>query len=138
MNLLSSGAMGRRVGRMAWRRAFSTLGCAGEPLDDVLHRARRGGWQGLELRAAAGEPVHVDLSTPERARVRDAFRAAGVVPLSIASYVEVDDPARSDDVVVADLLRHVELARDIGARFVRVFAGGPSPDEAARRRLDIA
>jgi len=120
---------------MAWRRAFSTLGCAGAPLADVLGRARRGGWHGVELRAAPGEPVHAELSPAARSDVRKAFGEAGIAPLSIASYVEIDDPAASDAAVVTDLLPHVELASDIGAPFVRIFPGGPSTDGAALRRL---
>jgi sugar phosphate isomerase/epimerase len=120
---------------VAWLRAFSTLGCAGEPLADVLRRARAGGWQGLELRAATDEPVHVGLSAEQRKRVRAALGKAHVVPLAIASYVEVDDPSCGDEHVRRDLIEHVRLAADLGAPFVRVFAGGPSPDGAAARRL---
>jgi sugar phosphate isomerase/epimerase len=125
-------ASGRREG---WRRAFSTLGCAGTPLEAVLRLARLGGWEGVELRAADGEPVNVGLSQRERAEVRCALVAARVAPLSIASYVDVDDPERADDAVVDDVLRHVRLAADIGAPFVRCFPGGPSGDGAAARRL---
>jgi sugar phosphate isomerase/epimerase len=121
-----------------WRSAFSTLGCAGRPLADVLELARAGGWDGVELRAAEGEPVHVGLSAPERRRVRGDFEAAGVVPLAIASYVDVDDPAAPDEDVVRELVAHAELARDVGAGHVRVFPGGPSGDDAAARRLAAA
>jgi sugar phosphate isomerase/epimerase len=120
---------------VTWRRAFSTLGCAGEPLEDVVRRARAGAWEGLELRAAPDEPVHVGLTPDERAHVRETLRDAGVVPLAIAAYVEVDVPAVSDDDVRRDLVDHVRLAADVGASFVRVFPGGPSRDGAAARRL---
>lgn len=120
---------------MGWRRAFSTLGCAGAPLSDVVRRARDRGWDGVELRSAPGEPVHVGLSHGDRADVRRVFGEARVEPLSIASYVEVDDPEASDDAVLEDVMRHVGLAADIGAPFVRVFPGGPSADGAAARRL---
>jgi sugar phosphate isomerase/epimerase len=121
-----------------WRSAFSTLGCAGRPLADVLELARGGRWDGVELRAAEGEPVHVGLTAPERRRVRRDFAAAGVVPLAIASYVDVDDPAAADDDVIRELVAHAELARDVGAPYVRVFPGGPSGDNAAARRLAVA
>jgi sugar phosphate isomerase/epimerase len=120
---------------VAWRRAFSTLGCAGVRLEDVVHRACGGDWEGLELRAAPDEPVHVGLSADERARVRETLIDAGVTALAIASYVEVDDPSASDDDVRRSLVEHVRLAGDLGAPFVRVFPGGPSTDGAAARRL---
>jgi sugar phosphate isomerase/epimerase len=121
-----------------WRSAFSTLGCAGRPLREVLALAREGGWEGVELRAAQGEPVHVGLGARERRYVRRRFAGAGVTPLAIASYVDVDDPAVSDEDVVAALLAHAELAHDLAAPFVRVFPGGPSEDDAAVRRLAAA
>jgi sugar phosphate isomerase/epimerase len=118
-----------------WRGAFSTLGCSGWPLADVVRLARQGGWEGLELRAAPGEPVHVGLTRAERDDVRRFLAAAELTPLAIASYVEVDSPAASDAEIVDDVLAHARLASDLGARYVRVFAGGPSADGAAVRRL---
>jgi len=135
MTLLSRSARRSSVGRVIWPRAFSTLGCAGAPLADVIRQACAGGWNGVELRAAPGEPVHVGLSQDDRARVRRMLLEAGVTPLAVASYVEVDDPELSDEMVIADVLLHVALAADIGASFVRVFPGGPSRDGAAARRL---
>lgn len=135
MTLLSRTAEPSTVGGVLWPRAFSTLGCAGSTLADVVRYARTGGWKGVELRAAPGEPVHVGLSQDERARVRRTLREAGLEPLAVASYVEVDDPSPSDAAVVAEVLLHVALAADIGASFVRVFPGGPTVDGAAARRL---
>lgn len=137
MTLLSRSERRRTVRGVGWQRAFSTLGCAGAPLADVIRRARAGGWDGVELRSAPGEPVHVGLSHDDRGDVRRAFADARVEPLSIASYVEVDDPASSDESVVEDVMRQVGLAADIGAAFVRVFPGGPSANAAAARRLAV-
>jgi sugar phosphate isomerase/epimerase len=123
---------------MPWSAAFSTLGCSGLPLTDVVRLAREGGWAGLELRAAPGEPVHVGLTVPQREAVRRLLDDAGITPLAIASYVEVDDPDVSDDDSIAAIAAHAELARDLGASFVRVFPGGPSHDGAAVRRLAAA
>jgi sugar phosphate isomerase/epimerase len=120
---------------MSWRSAFSTLGCSGWPLADVVELARQGGWEGLELRAAPGEAVHVGLTRAERDDVRRALAAAGLTPLAIASYVEVDSPTSSDAEAVGEVLAHVRLAADLGAQFVRVFPGGPSSDGASTRRL---
>jgi len=131
MTLLSSCTLAG----VAWRAAFSTLGCAGVPLDDVARTAVDGGWDGLELRAAPGEPVHVGLTSAERAGVRRLLTDANLAALAIASYVEVDDAGATDEEVVESTLAHVELAGDLGASFVRVFPGGPSDDSAAVRRL---
>ena len=122
---------------ISWRRAFSTLGCAGLPLADVVRLASSSGFEGVELRSAEGEPVHRGLSPRERREVVEILTEGGVEPLAIASYVEVDDPEVSDAEVVAATVAELELAADVGATFVRVFPGGPSSDDAAARRLSI-
>lgn len=101
------------------RLAFSTLGCPSEPVDAVLDLARRAGYHGVELRCAEGEPVTPD--TPPRAlgEIAARFADAGVEIVCLASYVRVADP----DGDPADLLRHVELAEQLGAAHVRVFGG---------------
>ncbi|NUT38155.1 MAG: sugar phosphate isomerase/epimerase [Hamadaea sp.] len=139
------------------RLAFSTLGCSGLPLREVVGLARETGWTGVELRAAADEPIHIGLSAEERAEVR--AQLDGVTALCVASYVKVaaeggpDGTAAegSDDPVVADALAHARLAADLGIPAVRVFPGasapgtgklspgaatpGPEADDRAVRRL---
>ena len=125
---------------MSWPLAFSTLGCSGLPLADVVELARSSGWLGLELRAAEDEPVHVGLSSDERAAARELLESGGVTVLAVASYVRVASGAVSDDQCVADALAHAELALDLGAPFVRVFPGAEEPgveaDARAVRRLN--
>lgn len=124
---------------MTWSLAFSTLGCPALPPTDVAALARTSGWTGLELRAAADEPVHIGLSIPERIRVRDILAEGGARPLAVASYVRVASEAVGDDACVADALAHAALAADLGCRFLRVFPGaaesGPQADARAARRL---
>lgn len=133
-----------RMSRMSrtsgWPLAFSTLGCSGMPLAEVVELARSTGWLGLELRTADDEPVHVGLSEPERAAARTMLQAGGVTVLAVASYVKVARGEISDDECVADAVAHAELARDLGAPFVRVFPGAEEPgadaDARAVRRLN--
>ncbi|MEY9927025.1 sugar phosphate isomerase/epimerase [Catenulispora sp. GP43] len=125
---------------MSWPLAFSTLGCSGLPLPDVVELARSTGWLGLELRAADDEPVHVGLSARERAAAREVLESGGVTVLAVASYVKVARGEVGDDECVADALAHADLARDLGAPFVRVFPGAEEPgaeaDARAVRRLN--
>ncbi|WP_194895337.1 sugar phosphate isomerase/epimerase family protein [Catenulispora pinisilvae] len=127
---------------MSWPLAFSTLGCSGMPLADVAELARSTGWLGLELRAADDEPVHVGLSVRERAAAREVLDSGGVTVLAVASYVRVASGAVSDDECVAATVAHAELARDLGAPYVRVFPGAEEPgaeaDARAVRRLNAA
>ena len=125
---------------MSWPLAFSTLGCSGLPLADVVELARSTGWLGVELRAADDEPVHVGLSPEERVAARVLLESGGVTVLAVASYVKVARGEIGDDECVADALAHADLARDLGAPFVRVFPGAQEPgaeaDARAVRRLN--
>jgi sugar phosphate isomerase/epimerase len=117
------------------RLAFSTLGCAGDPLDAVLELATSNDIRGLELRAADDEFTSVGLTAAQRRELRQRIEVAGLEILAVNSYVHlcgVDEQP---------LDAHLELAADLGARGVRVFlrddatpnAGtetdGPTPGE---------
>ncbi|MFF8031045.1 sugar phosphate isomerase/epimerase family protein [Streptomyces sp. NPDC016626] len=123
--------------------AFSTLGVPGLPLTDVLALATAHGYHGVELRTHSEEPVHPGLTPAERADTAAAFKAAGVEPLGLAGYVPVAAPGE-DAPVIEEIRALLDLARDLGAPFVRVFpggGGGQSPEEAdatAARRLGTA
>ncbi|CAL9543227.1 sugar phosphate isomerase/epimerase family protein [Streptomyces pilosus] len=123
--------------------AFSTLGVPGLPLTDVLGLATAHGYHGVELRAHAEEPVHPGLTPEQRADVAAEVKAAGLEILGLAGYVRVAAPG-DDDAVVGEIRALLDLARDIGAPFVRVSPGGDGgegPEEAdatAARRLGTA
>ncbi|CAO0832997.1 Sugar phosphate isomerase/epimerase OS=Streptomyces microflavus OX=1919 GN=HUT09_11315 PE=4 SV=1 [Streptomyces microflavus] len=72
----------------------------------------------------------------------EAFKAAGVEILTVAGYAQVAAEG-DDEAVSAELAGLVKLARDLGARYVRVFPGGGDQDPAdadatAARRLGAA
>lgn len=123
--------------------AFSTLGVPGLPLPDVLRLAATHGYHGVELRTHPEEPVHLGLSPAERADVAAEFKAAGIEILGLAGYARVAAPG-DDEPVLADLRALLDLARDLGAPFIRVFPGGAAeqpPEQAdatAARRLGTA
>jgi sugar phosphate isomerase/epimerase len=104
------------------RFAFSTLGLPGLPLQTVLDLAETHGYQGVELRCELDEPVRLDLDRAERAVLARDFARARVIPLAVASRVRITAPGE-DAPVLAALRRHIWLAADIGAPFVRVLPG---------------
>lgn len=141
--------------------AYSTLGCPGDSLADVIATARETGATGIEIRAADGEFAYPAMASQERAAVAAELAAAGITVLTLASYVRVcapADPAAEHDPVVQELLAAVELAADLSAGNrdagvqVRVFPGAglspafdgePSPemraaDELGAKRLNAA
>ncbi|MFG3657382.1 sugar phosphate isomerase/epimerase family protein [Streptomyces sp. NPDC047706] len=123
--------------------AFSTLGVPGLPLPEVLRLATEHGYHGVELRAHPEEPVHPGIGAAERADVAAEFKASGVELLGVAGYTRVAAPG-DDEPVLAELRALLDLARDLGAPYVRAFPGGTaeqSPEEAdatAARRLGAA
>ena len=123
--------------------AFSTLGVPGLPISDVVRLAATHGYHGVELRVHPEEPVHTGLDHAARAEVAAEFQAAGVELLGLAGYTRVAAPG-DDGPVITEIRGLLDLARDLGAPFVRVFPGADkdrSPEEAdatAARRLGTA
>ncbi|WP_344339799.1 sugar phosphate isomerase/epimerase family protein, partial [Kitasatospora putterlickiae] len=114
--------------------ALATLGLPGLPLDRTAALAAEHGWHGLELRCADDQPVRLGLDADERRRAARLLCAAGVVPLTLASYVGVAAPG-PDAPVLAELTTHLRLAADLGCRHLRVFPhGGPGPATGADER----
>ncbi|MEG3628749.1 sugar phosphate isomerase/epimerase family protein [Streptomyces poriticola] len=123
--------------------AFSTLGVPGLPLTDVLALATAHGYHGVELRAHPDEPLHPGLTPAERADAAARFKASGVELLALAGDARVAGPG-DDAPVVAELRALLDLARDLGAPYLRVLPGAapdqPSDDAdgTAARRLGTA
>ncbi len=103
--------------------AFSTLGCPGQSLAQVIELARTSGATGLELRAADGEFVHPSMTAAQRAAVARSLSDAGLTVLALASYVRVCAGPDAGRTVETALRSAVELAADLGAANVRVFPG---------------
>ncbi|MFJ2742024.1 sugar phosphate isomerase/epimerase family protein [Streptomyces sp. NPDC087440] len=121
--------------------AFSTLGVPGMPMSEVVALAGACGFQGVELRAHPEEPVHPGIGAKERAEVVETFAAAGVEILTVAGYAKVAAPGE-DAPVLEEIRGLLELARDLGAPYVRVFPGAGEDvaggDGRAARRLGAA
>ena len=118
--------------------AFSTLACPEWSVDRTIEAAGRLGYDAIEWRG--GPDGHVRTSWPARRRaaLRRRSETAGVAALAVTAYATFtssDPRLRSRSAL--DLLRHVELAADLGAPFVRTFVGHrersePIGDVAAR------
>lgn len=111
--------------------AFSTLGCPELSAEGIARLARDHGDLGVELRAAAGTPLHDGMSATALAELADELR--GTRLLSVSTYVLIADTAADDSDVVEGLLTAIDLARALGAPAIRVFAGGEGTALPARR-----
>ncbi|MGL4177012.1 MAG: sugar phosphate isomerase/epimerase family protein, partial [Dermatophilaceae bacterium] len=106
------------------RLGASTLGAPGEPLPTVLDGLRRAGVAAVELRVGPEQPVDIASPEPVRRYVRELVADHDLELLAVASYVRLGE-GEGTTAVVEDLERHLDLAADLGARFVRVFPGAP-------------
>ncbi|MGI5132019.1 sugar phosphate isomerase/epimerase family protein [Pseudonocardia sp. CA-107938] len=111
------------------RTAFSTLGCPNADVTEVLHLARIGPTQGIELRCAPGQLITPETTDTEADALAAQLRDAGIEVVCLATYLRVATP--TDD---ADVARHLELAARFDAPFVRVFGGGTEHPDGRRER----
>jgi sugar phosphate isomerase/epimerase len=104
--------------------AFSTLACPEWSADEVIRRAAAMGYAGIEWRGGPDGHVRMDWPGPRRGAIRRAMAYEGVEALAVTSYTDFiggDAGVRSQS--VDHLRRHLELAADLGARYVRAFVG---------------
>lgn len=104
--------------------AFSTLACPEWTPDVVVDRAATFGYDAIEWRG--GPEGHVSPAWPagRRRALRNRMADQGIRALAVtgySSFVSPDAPVRAGH--LDDLLRHLELAADLGAMAVRTFIG---------------
>ncbi|HWQ16016.1 MAG TPA: sugar phosphate isomerase/epimerase family protein [Roseiflexaceae bacterium] len=106
--------------------AFTTLACPGWTLERAAAGGRAAGYEGLELRLLDGELVGPDLSAADRRRVRNVCAAEGLALVCLDTSVRIAQPeAGARERQVRDGLAMLELAAELGAPLIRVFAGPP-------------
>ena len=120
------------------RLAFSTLACPEWTPSEVVAAAARFGYDAIEWRGGDDGHVRTSWSRRQRQLLRDEMADRGIEALCVTAYtsfVSPDPGARARD--RAHLERHIELARDLGAPFVRAFIGireDATPTADLRRR----
>ena len=112
---------------------FSTLACPEWNNETVLARAAAFGYDGIEWRGGLEGHVRPSLSTSERASLRRRVADSGLFSLAVTAYTSfVSDDLAVRQENVDELQRYLDLAADLGARYVRAFLGELRPgDEAA-------
>ncbi|KYH38794.1 MAG: xylose isomerase domain-containing protein [Candidatus Bathyarchaeota archaeon B26-1] len=105
---------------------FMTFVCPSWSIERIVRFARKAGYDGVEIRVDAGHKhgVSSKSSKEERRRVRRLFESEGVEVSSIATSVQFSFPdpeKRRENIEAAKL--NIELAGDLGAKVVRIFAG---------------
>jgi sugar phosphate isomerase/epimerase len=104
--------------------AFSTLACPDWSIETILEKAVACGFEGIEWRGGPEGHLQPNLLATRRATLRIQCLDAGLLSLAITAYTSfVSDSARERQGNLDELRRYTDLAADIGARYVRVFAG---------------
>jgi sugar phosphate isomerase/epimerase len=104
--------------------AFSTLACPEWDPRQVVEEAASIGFDAIEWRGGTEGHVRPTWSRRQREGLRRQMTDHGVRALCVTAYTSFVSPAQADRTRnVEDLVRHIELASDLGARFVRAFAG---------------
>ncbi|MBN1669826.1 MAG: sugar phosphate isomerase/epimerase [Kiritimatiellae bacterium] len=121
------------------RLSYMTFVCPDWEMDQVIRFAAETEYDGVEIRVDAGHKHGVSSVSSAEARkdVKRRFQDAGVAIPSVATSVhfacpEPEKRTRNMDAAKANL----DLAADLGAPVVRIFAGGGIPeltDDAADR-----
>ncbi|MHB9134008.1 MAG: sugar phosphate isomerase/epimerase family protein [Armatimonadota bacterium] len=126
--------------------AFGTLGCPTWTFDQVLDAAQRYGYDGIEFRGMLNEIdlVNVPEFMPgqiEQTRLR--LETAGVGAACLSSSVQVVASTASEvdrQAAMAHAKRYVQMAKEVGAPYIRLFCGGVPADmmrdEALARATD--
>jgi sugar phosphate isomerase/epimerase len=120
--------------RMAYRRAFSSLGCPDLTLEQTLALARAHGCDGVELRILAG---NLDLPAYWRSTYGTPEALAGKLRDERIAIVSLDTSLRLVENNPADresFLAFVPWAEALGVPHLRVFDGGRTADAGETAR----
>ena len=117
--------------------SFMSFSTPALSLEDMLALAGRLGYDGIEPRLDAGHAHGVEAAagTPERQKIRDAFRASGVAPACLATSCRLAVPATAAE-MVAEAHDRIDLAGDVGAPAIRVFGGAFGEDVSREQAID--
>jgi sugar phosphate isomerase/epimerase len=121
--------------------SFMTFVCPTWEIEKAVAFARDTDFDGIEIRVDAGHKhgISSQTSPTERKRVRDLFDAAGVDVACIATSCNFafPDPALHAENLAA-AKANLDLAADLGAPLVRIFAGGKIPELTSEAADQVA
>ena len=114
---------------MAFKLAFSTLGCPAWTIEQAGEAARRLGYEGVEIRLLDGEIIPADLDAAGRARVKKALAGLGIPSVGTSCRFTSPEPEERTK-SRGDAERYLDLAAELGAESIRVFGGNLAPGDS--------
>ena len=118
--------------------AFMTFSCPDLNLDQLLAMAQEFGYDGIEPRISANHQhgVEFEITADQRAQVRQKADDYGVAMACVATSCRYADP-NSQEAMVQDTHRAIDLAADIGASRIRVFGGQLGQGLSRQQGIDL-
>lgn len=106
--------------------AFTTLGCPGWNLKEIVAKAIKYGYSGVDFRGCLGEMEIWKLPEfgADAATTRTMFADAGLAIPCLGSSAKMFSPADSRIKSMDEVRQYADVAHRLGASFVRIFGGG--------------
>jgi sugar phosphate isomerase/epimerase len=103
---------------------FSTLACPNWTVEEVIARASRFGYDGIEWRGGPQGHVQPSMPAEQIAALQKASADAGILPVAITTYTSFVSPlAKERQANIDELRRYTDLAAELDAPYVRAFLG---------------
>lgn len=119
--------------------AFSTLACPEWGGLEVVERAAAMGFDAIEWRGGADGHAGPHLGAADRRAIRRAMDDRGLAAIAVTTYTDLVHPSAAvRQASIDELLRHAEVAADLGAPNLRAFPGERSDDAPDEELLDRA
>lgn len=110
--------------------AYSTLGCPGDTLEQVIARCHAFNISGLELRCGPGQIVDPAAGLERSRRIGAVLRSEGITVLALCTRLRIC--AEGD--VPREALPLLDHTRAVGATGMRVFPGGSEDVDSSDAR----
>lgn len=123
--------------------SFMTFVCPTWPIEKIVRFAREAGYHGVEIRVEAKHKHDISSksSTEVRRQVKKLFADEGVAVAAVATSVHFANPKPEVHKQHLESAKaNLDLAADLGAPVVRIFAGGgiPKLSDAAAAQVAAA
>jgi sugar phosphate isomerase/epimerase len=126
---------------MRMKLSFMTFVCPTWPTEKIVKFAKAAGYDGVEIRVDAGHKHDISSkSSPElRRQVKKLFADEGVEIAAVATSVQFANPDPAVHQTQLEAAKaNLDLAADLGAPVVRIFAGGKIPKLTPQAAKQVA
>jgi len=103
---------------------FSTLACPNWTVEEVIARASKFGYDGIEWRGGPHGHIQPSMPAEQIAALQTASADVGIFPVAVTSYTSfVSSLEKERQANIDELRRYADLAAELDAPYVRAFLG---------------